>query len=61
MSPGLRTQAGTGALPGNYRVLLTKITGPRPGRPAWVGRKDPPSEKEKAALGHGHDDDVTYE
>ena len=45
----LSTQAGTGALPGNYRVHLTKITGPKPERPAWVGRREPPSESEKAA------------
>jgi hypothetical protein len=46
----LGTQAGTGALPGKYRVLLTKVTGPKPGRPAWIGRRNPPpSESEKAA------------
>jgi hypothetical protein len=33
--------AGNGARAGDYRVTVTKVTGPQPGRPPWLGKGEP--------------------
>jgi hypothetical protein len=39
----LSTVDGTGAMPGSYRVLLSKVTGRAvETRPPWIGRRDAP-------------------
>jgi hypothetical protein len=43
------TQAGLGAMPNTYRVLISKVTGPPQRRPPWAGRAEAPTEAEKAA------------